>query len=123
MKIASFTIPLALYVSLFASLSAADEIHIPDREHRQGMSYEEYKNFREKMRMRLEKSRVEGNGSASELTQHADEHPDRHREEDTYGKGYRSRILNDGHPDTKPEGRPDRGARVEKFNRGDMMRR
>lgn len=116
----------ALLALLLSAAVAAQEVNIPDREQRRGMSYEEYSSVRENMRLRMEKMREaerkqealrdEGQNAAN-----ADRKPD-----SAYGQGYHTRTTR---PDTatmeRPE-RPERGerpARIERFNRSDMMRR
>lgn len=122
MQIPNFTLLLALSVSLFAPAAMAENPFVPDKEHRQGMSYEEYTHYREKMRMHMEKMGPEGSrhmptppGSPAEQAERSDHNS-------AYGQGYRSRNQADGKPDTTSRNRPDR-PRVERFNRGDMGRR
>ena len=105
---------LLLCAGLSAPLAWAENIAAPDKEQRQGMSLEEYTDFREKMRLRMEKMRAdEGNPLSAENKRQQEEQKQADSER-TYGKGYDSRSHNIDRSDTadrRPE-RPNRGERM-----------
>jgi hypothetical protein len=51
MQIYNIAFQLLLCMSLLVPVANAENLSVPDKEHRQGMSYEEYSNYREKMRL------------------------------------------------------------------------
>lgn len=113
---------LALCLSLLAPAALAEGIAVPDREHRKGMSYEEYSKYRENMRMQIEQMKPEDarlktdtSGSPTDQTKQAPR-------DSAYGQGYHSRPPSVDRPDTGAGNRPERPA-PERFNRGDMGRR
>lgn len=104
---------------LSISNAFAQDIQVPDKEHRQGMSYDEYVNVREKMRLRLE-SRAKENNQSDDAPAIVKERPDRERH---YGQGYLSRHpqvdrMNRVERPERPE-RPDtpRMEKMERFGR------
>jgi rare lipoprotein A (peptidoglycan hydrolase) len=105
---------LTLCAGLCAAPAMAGELSVPDKEKRQGMSYEEYSNYREKMRQRMASeqpadSRQAATPSDGTHTETQAGHAS------SYGQGYNSR---------KPAAdRPDRPARAERFSRDAMGRR
>lgn len=129
MNISHLVLPLLLGLSQLATPALAQELAVPDKEHLNGMSYEEYSGYREKMRMRMEK--------ASPQEQEPMQEPD-NRDRDTmnkpaqgsaYGQGYSSRnnVSNDK-PETRPDSRPERPQiperpQHERFDRSGMGRR
>lgn len=122
MQISNIIFRLLLCMSLFVSAANAESISVPDNNQRQGMSYEEYSNYREKMRMQMENKRPEdmqqkqapANPSTSQIEKPA--------HDSTYGKGYHSRNQPEGRPDTGSGNRPDH-SRGERPNRGDSGQR
>jgi len=115
MQISNISFPLVLCASLFATAAMAEGIAVTDREHRKGMSYEEYSEYREKMRMQMNKIQPENSSKPPDLA----EKPNRDSE---YGKGYHARSPSQDRPDKADVTRPER-PRAERFNRGDMGRR
>jgi hypothetical protein len=111
---------LLLCASLSAPLAWAQDIAVPNREQRQGMSYKEYSDFREKMRLRMEKMRADERNPPSAENKRTQEEQKQTDSERTYGKGYDSRSHNIDRPDTADR-RPER-PRVERFNRIERMR-
>lgn len=110
--------PLLLCMSLLSTAALAESIAVPDREHRKGMSYEEYSAFREKMRTQIRNKNNENSGGNREsLNSTTDQAGDSKRDR-VYGKGFHSRSQQD-RPDNDARNKPDR-PRVEKFNRGNM---
>jgi len=123
MQISIYTLILLLCTSLFAPVAMAQEqFTAPDKEHRQGMSYEEYSQFREKMRMRMEKMHQERLEQNQESADRPAQQTERTQPDNAYGKGYHSRNRAEDRPDAGPDRQPER-PRFERFNRGDMMRR
>lgn len=107
----NFALHCVLCVSLFVTNTMAQEFPPADREHRQGMSFEEYSAHREKMRLRMQ---------PSESQKPPVEHIDKPR---AYGQGFQSRNRNEeGRQDAGRVDRPDR-PRLERIDRGDRMRR
>lgn len=122
MQIPIFAFQLMLCMSLFVSVAKAENLSVPDKEHRQGMSYEEYSNYREKMRMHMERMTPEERKQAQDSSGHPPERMEKHNHDSTYGQGYHSRHRAEDRPDTGAGNRPDH-PRVERFNRGDMGHR
>ena len=122
MRITKSVLPLALSMSLFVLPAFAEDLSMPDKEHRQGMSYEEYSNFRAKMRDQMEKAHQEELKQANKPDSARPEKSEESEQKNTYGKGYHMRDRDEARPDTTPDSRPER-PRAERFNRGDMMRR
>jgi hypothetical protein len=111
-----------LSLSLYIPAAIAEDISIPEKNHRQGMSYEEYANFREKMRLRMEKNHAENPEHSPASANRKPEPEGKQVRESTYGQGYHARQLTEDRPESGAEKRPDR-PHIERFNRGDMMRR
>ena len=109
---------LFLCLSLMLPAALAQQIDAPSKAQRQGMSYEEYTDFREKMRLRMEKMRADHRNQSAETDPHPHAEKEKH-DERAYGKGFDSRNRDNDRPDTA---RPDR-PRVERFNRHDRMHR
>jgi hypothetical protein len=122
MRIPNFTLPLALCMSLFVPAAMAENLSIPDKEHRQGMSYEEYSNYREQMRLHMEKKHQEERMQAPASSNPRPEQTEKPNPNSAYGQGYHSRSRTENRPDMDSVNRPDR-PRTERFNRGDMGRR
>jgi len=118
----AFALQILLCMCLFAPVVQAQETTVPDKAHRQGMSYEEYSKFREKMRQHMEKVHSsEAKQSPDENGSPQDKRKMRHQDS-AYGQGYRSRVSED-RPDTGRDSRPEHPQRVERIERGDMGRR
>jgi hypothetical protein len=110
---------LLLCAGLSAPLAWAEDIAAPDREKRQGMSYEEYTNFREKMRLRIKEKRDEKRNHSPETAPHSQEaKEERPHAARIYGQGFDSRNQGNDRPDIARPERP----RVERFNRVERMR-
>ena len=117
---------MVLCFGMLARVGMAQEALVPDKDFREGMNKEEFLEFREKMRMRMEKAHANENKPAHDVgldlidrpvNQKDDEHPG-----STYGRGFDSRMNKEEKPDTATGMRPDH-PRFERFNRGDRMRR
>lgn len=115
MQISNFALLPALCMSLLVSAAMAEELAVPDKEHRQGMSYEEYSHYREKMRKHMEKMHQAEPGQKSEQTEKIN--PD-----SAYGQGYHSRERAGDRPVVVSGSRPEH-PRVERFDRGSMGHR
>jgi len=114
MQISNFVFLPVLCMGLFVSAAMAEELAVPDKEHRQGMSYEEYSHYREKMRKHMEKMHPAERRQTPEQTEKINPNS-------AYGQGYRSRNPNDDRPDISIVNKPDH-PRVERFNRSDLGR-
>jgi nitrate reductase cytochrome c-type subunit len=112
-----FALHTLLCMCLLAPAVQAQEFSPPDREHRQGMSYEEYANFREKMRLRMEKNHADQRKAEQEEAAP----PAREHSPSNYGQGYQARQHAAERPEPRSE-RPERG-HFERPQRGEMMRR
>lgn len=121
MKNLYLNLVLLLLASICISRAIAEDISIPDNVHRQGMSYQEYATFREKMRMQIEKTPTEDNKQIVEPTNSGAGNKET-KSGRTYGQGYHTRMQTEDRPGSKHDKRPDR-PRIERFNRGDMRRR
>lgn len=123
MRISSiFPLPAIICMALFAPLAMAEDISVPDKEHRLGMSYEEYAKYREKMRMQMENRKpvdLKPKPAPANIPSDQMEKPQR---DSAYGQGYHSRNQPADRPNVDAGSRPDR-PRAERFNRGDMGRR
>lgn len=105
---------------LLASNAMAQEVNVPEREQRRGMSYEEYSSVRENMRLRMEKMR-EAERKQETMREAQPSAPPR-TADGKYGQGYHTRSRPDAATIERPE-HAERPQRIERFNRGDMMRR
>lgn len=119
MQTTNFSFPLALCLSLCAPAALAQSISVPDEERRQGMSYEEYSQYREKMRVQMEKSKPEETKQPQAAPANQ---PDKASQDSAYGQGYHSRNPAQYQPQNEAGSRPER-PRPERINRGDMGRR
>lgn len=115
MQISNFAFLPVLCMGLLVSAAMAEELAVPDKEHRQGMSYEEYSHYREKMRKHMEKMHPEERMQAPEQTGKINPNS-------AYGQGYRSRERTEDRPDIGSGSRPEH-PRAERFDRGSMGRR
>lgn len=122
MQISNFYFQLLLCMSLFVPAAMAESISVPDKNQRQGMSYEEYSNYREKMRKQMEKNKPEEVKQNPAPANAPSGQTEKASQGSAYGKGYHSRNQPEDRPDTGAGNRPDR-PRIERFNRGDMGRR
>lgn len=127
MNTSIFVLPLLLGLGQLASPALAQELAVPDKEQLKGMSYEEYSNYREKMRKRMEKTPAQEREQKSDTADRTTAKQPAHAS--TYGQGYGSRNdAAESKPDTKPESRPDRPQvperpQLERFDRNSMGRR
>lgn len=122
MQTSSLTFSLLLCMSLVPVAAGAEAISIPDSEERQGMTYEEYSKYREKMRMQMEQISPGDKEQETEPSADSSEKAEKSQRDSTFGQGYHSRKRSEDKPDTSAKERPER-PRVERFNRGDMGRR
>lgn len=125
MRYSTFALQILLCMSLFVPAVRAQEITVPDKAHRQGMSYEEYTKFRERMRQQMEKTHSKAHKLSRDTEDSTQEQMEMHRHNSAYGQGYQSRISED-RPDNIRESRPERPERpehIERVDRGDMGRR
>jgi len=117
---------LALCMSLFVSVAKAENISVPDKEHRQGMSYEEYSHYRENMRehmgKHMERMTPEERKQAQGTSARPPERIGKHNHDSAYGQGYHSREKAEGKPDLNSDSKPEH-PRSERFNQGQMRRR
>lgn len=109
-----FTLTLAIFTGVLAPVAMAQDFTPPDREHRQGMSYEEYSSYREQMRIRMEKMTPEERRLARETMPPPSDQTERPKHNSAYGQGFHTRPQKEQMPD-----RP----RVERFNKENMGRR
>lgn len=114
MKASSFALYFWLYMSMLAPVAMAQEIPIPDKAHRQVMNLEEYSKFREKMRLRMERTHAQERKQPNESGDRPAKHTERIKPDSSYGEGYHSRNRSEDRPNNRPE-RP----HVEKFNKPD----
>ena len=121
MQIPIFAFQLMLCMSLFVPVAKAENLSVPDKEHRQGMSYEEYSNYREKMRMHMERMTPEERKQAQDSSGRPPERMEKPNHDSAYGQGYHSRDQAESRPGMGAGNKPDH-PRVERFNRGDMGR-
>ena len=122
MLILPFTLTLVIFTSVLAPVAMAQDFTPPDREHRQGMSYEEYSSYREKMRMRMEKMTPEERRQARETMNSPSGQTERPKHDSAYGKGFHTRPQKEQMPDRPSSNRPDR-PQGERFNRENMGHR
>lgn len=129
MNISSLVLPLLLGFSLLPASVLAQELAVPDKEHLNGMSYEEYSGYREKMRMRMEKAGTQEQEPMQEPDNRDRDTINKHDQGSAYGQGYSSRnnVSNDK-PGTRPDSRPERPQiperpQHERFDRNGMGRR
>ncbi len=122
MQKSTFALRILLCMSLFAPAVQAQETTVPDKAHRQGMSYEEYVQFREKMRQHMEKMHSDEAKQSQDENGPLQSKMKMRHQDSAYGQGYRSRVSED-RPDTGRDSRPEHPQRVERIERGDMGRR
>ena len=114
MRNSSFALQTFLCMSLLAPVAQAQEIAVPDKAQRQGMSYEEYAQFRENMRQHMEKRQTDDSKKPQMDNNTPQNEVKMHTHDRVYGRDYESRINED---------RPERPQRIERMSRGDMGRR
>jgi hypothetical protein len=118
MKNSNQAIYFVLLINLYFPAAMAEDLSIPDKNHRQGMSYEEYSSFREKMRMRMEKMTPEERRQSHESSNHPAAQGERPKSGSAYGQGFHSRNKPEDKPDTDTANRPER-PHFERLNRVD----
>lgn len=122
MQISNFAFVPVLCMGLLVSAATAEELAVPDKEHRQGMSYEEYSNYREKMRKHMEGMHPEQRKQMQDFPSRPPEQMEKLHHNSAYGQGYHSRERTEDRPDTASGSRPDH-PRGDRFDRGGMGRR
>jgi hypothetical protein len=124
MQIINFSLQFVLGMSLLAPAAMAENLSVPDKDQRQGMSYEEYATYREKMRKHMEERKLppEERRQPPESPRSPPEKLEKPEHNSAYGQGYQSRKPSEDRPDSGIGNRPDR-PRSERFNRGNMGRR
>ncbi len=122
MHIVKYSFLLALSLGLLAPVASAQEFSAPNREQRQGMSYEEYRELREKMRTHIDKRQDSQNQQTQEENSRPAQRAEREEKDSAYGQGYNSRKHSDDGLNSSTEKRSDR-PRFDRFNRGDRARR
>jgi len=122
MQSSLFTI-LLFGMSLSIPVALADGITIPDREHRKGMSYEEYSSFREKMRQQMESRNADApRRTTNDEGGNPADQAEKSQRDKAYGQGYHSRTAPEDRSPPRADSKPER-PRADRFNRGDMGRR
>lgn len=111
-----------LCTTLFAPVLMAQGFPPTDREHRQGMSYEEYSAHREKMRLRMEIERDEDHVRSTDRQKPPADQTEKSRPDSAYGQGFHTRSRADDKQDRARTSRHDR-PHFERTNRGDRGRR
>jgi hypothetical protein len=109
MQIYSFTFLPVFCMSLFVPAVMAENLSVPDKDHRQGMSYEEYSSYRERRQL-------------PDSSRRPNEQMEKPNPNSAYGQGYQSRKLAEERAERSVDSRPERPS-FERFNRGDMGRR
>jgi hypothetical protein len=122
MQISIAALLLLVLTGVASPVARAENISIPDKNHRREMSYEEYSNYREKMRMQMKQKHPEESKRPPDTLSHPADQAEKQKPDGAYGQGYRARNRTDDKPDSPANNRPDR-PRFERFSRGDMMRR
>ena len=105
---------LIVCLCLLTGTALAQDVVEPDREHRRGMSYEEYSSIREQMRVRME------NTQSNKQKQQKSDDDQTSSAEGSYGRDYQSRNQVD-RPDVKFE-RPER-PQINRPERPEVFRR
>jgi hypothetical protein len=86
------------------------------------MSYEEYSNYREKMRLHMDKMHPQDPKQAPAPSSPTPEQTDKLNPNSAYGQGYHSRERTEDRPDAASGSRPEH-PRGDRFDRGGMGRR
>lgn len=110
-----------LLMSLYMPAAMAENISIPDKDNRQGMSYQEYSTYRDKMRLRIESRKSDSSIQNVAPANRTDEQGEKSYRGSNYGQGYRARQQSDDRHDSTSERMHDR-PRFDKFNRGERMK-
>lgn len=108
--------PLALIMSIFVSIVRAENVDIQDKGRRQGMSYEEYANYRKQMRLQMDVSTPEKIEKIQQVPERPQERIDKAKQESSYGQGYHTRDRAESRAERNVDNRPDR-PKVERFTR------
>jgi hypothetical protein len=124
MQILNYLLQFVLCTSLLVPVAMAEDLSVPDKDQRQGMSYEEYSTYRERMRKHMEERKMtpEQRRQLAESPHSPPEKLEKPEHSSTYGQGYQSRKPSEDRPDSGDNARPDR-PRSERFNRGNMGHR
>jgi len=122
MQIYNIAFQLLLCMSLLVPVANAENLSVPDKEHRQGMSYEEYSTYREKMRLHMDKMHPQDPKQAPAPSNPTPEQTDKLNPNSAYGQGYHSRERTEDRPDAATGSRPEH-PRGDRFDRGGMGRR
>lgn len=117
MRIYVYTALLVICMNMPAASALAQDLNIPDRDQRQGMSYEEYSALREKMRARLEKMTPSERQAQREKWQ--ENRLNQRDEVRTYGLGYQARR----HDMEKPANQPDKPNLPERLYKPEVPQR
>jgi stringent starvation protein B len=124
MQIFNFTFLPVFCMSLFVPAALAENLAVPAKDHRQGMSYEEYSSYREKMIKRMDESKQspEERRQLPDSSRRPHEQMEKPNPNSAYGQGYQSRKLAEDRAERGVDNRPERPS-FERFNRGDTGRR
>lgn len=122
MQIYNIAFQLLLCMSLLVPVANAENLSVPDKEHRQGMSYEEYSNYREKMRLHMDKMHPQDSKQAPAPSSPTPEQTDKLNPNSAYGQGYHSRERTEDRPDAASGSRPEHPW-GDRFDRSGMGRR
>ncbi|MDP2783553.1 MAG: hypothetical protein Q8O38_02995 [Sulfurimicrobium sp.] len=102
MNASGFLAPLALGLGLSASVAAAQELVIPDRQRLQSMSHEEYGTYREQMRNRMEGLSQAERDLVRESGANGREQMEKRDAGSGYGQGYGARNGQDAGQGGRP---------------------
>jgi hypothetical protein len=122
MQISNIAFLPVLCMSLFVPVAMAERLAVPDKAHRQGMSYEEYSHYREKMRLHMNKMHADERRQAPAASTSTPAATQKLNPNSAYGQGYRSREQTANRPDIGSGSRPEH-PRGDRFSRGDTGRR
>lgn len=118
MKTSKRSFLLLLCIHLFAPAAIAQSNPGAEKDAHPGMHTQEQADFREKMRLRMEKMRAEKH-KYGDRTQ--DDKDDGDQSGSTYGQGFDSRNHSNDRPDAASARRPER-PRIERFNHVERAR-
>ena len=122
MKISGFSVLLLLCMSLYATATLAEGIADTDKDPRKAMSYEEYSQHRENMRLQMKKGKTESRKEQANAAEEPVEKMEKSQRSSAYGQGYLSRSPAQDRPAKAEVNRPEH-TRAERFDRSDMGRR
>ena len=113
------TLQLVVCMYLFAPASYARDASSPEKQPRNGMSYEEYSSMREKMRMQMDSVGRDDLRQLRESENNSNSRIERPARYNDYGRGYQSRNRDMVRPDNPSGERAERPEhpRFEKHNR------